>query len=295
MSYRFDPSDPDVEKALHRIADEQFAGALRAVESDGPMPPRVHEMRKSVKKLRGLLRLVRPAFKRFKAENTALRDAARGLTVLREADVNLRTLDRLLPETDLAPASATALRAAVAGAHAAHPDAASPSGALAIFGRRMIALRARAQTWHLKADGFGTLAGGLEKTWTQARARMAPALADPSVEAVHEWRKRVKDHWYQARLLSPIWSEAMAAHVAAADRLGEALGDHHDLAVLIDALAHLNPEVAEPVIVVARKHQDALMERARIDARRLFADSAACLVGRWQTWWQVWRDREAGG
>lgn len=34
---------------------------------------------------------------------------------------------------------------------------------------------------------------------------MAQAQAKPSVENLHEWRKRVKDLWYQVRLLTPLW------------------------------------------------------------------------------------------
>lgn len=290
MSYQFHANDADIETALRRIADEQFDGALGAAMGDGPLPARVHEMRKSVKKLRGLIRLVRPAFKGFKTENDALRAAARGLTSLREADVNLGVLNRLLPEADLSPADAKSLRDAIAGVPAETQTATPAAEALATFGSRMSALRARAETWRVRKEGFDALAGGLATTWTQARQCMCPALTDPTTEAVHEWRKRVKDHWYQARLLSPIWPEAMAPHITTADRLGEALGDHHDLAVLIDLLTEMNGKGAKTVVILARKHQDALMDTARTDAQRLFADSADCLVGRWRQWWRVWRD-----
>lgn len=292
MSYQFRPADADIETALRRLADEQFERALAAATGDGPLPGRVHEMRKSVKKLRGLIRLLRPAFKGFKTENDALREAARGLTSLREADVNLRVLDRLLPEAEVSTAAATSLRNAVGGVPAETPGTTHAAEALNTFGTRMTALRARAETWRVRGDGFDALAGGLETTWTQARERMGPALADPTAVAVHEWRKRVKDHWYQARLLAPIWPEAMAPHVATADRLGEALGDHHDLAVLIDILTPMKGKAAKAVLTIARTHQETLIAEARSDASRLFADSAPCLVGRWRCWWQVWRGIE---
>jgi CHAD domain-containing protein len=290
MSYRFELSDRDIEQALRRIADEQFTAALKAVSEGGPLPSRVHEMRKSVKKLRGLIRLVRPAFKGFGRENDALREAARGLTVLREADVNVKTLESLLPEVALAAEDAQTLRDAIARLPAEGLDAhAATEDALDIFRDRMSALRARAASWRLQDDGFDAIAGGLERTWAQACRRMEPALADPSAEAVHEWRKRVKDHWYQARLLSPIWPEAMAPHVTTADRLGEALGDHHDLAVLVDILKPLKTKAAKTVSTLARKRQKTLIRAAGADARRLFADRAPCLVDRWRQWWRVWR------
>ncbi|MBC7158217.1 MAG: CHAD domain-containing protein, partial [Rhodobacteraceae bacterium] len=95
MGFEFTRSDRTVRAALRRIADEQAAAALKAAGGDGPLEPRVHAMRKSVKKMRGLIRLVRPAFDAFADENAALRDAARHLAPLREQDVLARTLAHL--------------------------------------------------------------------------------------------------------------------------------------------------------------------------------------------------------
>ena len=75
MTYAFLASDLSIEDALRRVAREEAEGALAALRREGPLGPRVHEMRKSVKKLRGLLRLVAPVVRAARAENAALRDA----------------------------------------------------------------------------------------------------------------------------------------------------------------------------------------------------------------------------
>ena len=75
MPFAILPEDATVEAALRRIAREEAEGALSEVRGTGPLAPRVHAMRKAVKKLRGLLRLVRPVFSDAKAENEVLRDA----------------------------------------------------------------------------------------------------------------------------------------------------------------------------------------------------------------------------
>ena len=54
---------------------------------------------------------------------------------------------------------------------------------------------------------------------------------------MHEWRKSVKTLWYQMRLVEPAAPSAIAPVIATLDRLGEALGDDHDLAVLVGRLA----------------------------------------------------------
>lgn len=285
MGYQFNRKDSSVEKGLVRIACEQIDAALNTAHATGPLAPRIHTMRKSIKKLRGLIRLGRPGFAAFASENAALRDAGRGLSARREAAVNLATLDRLLENVNLATASVEKLRLALANPASSAPD----DSMLTDFATAMTGLRKRTKSWSLASDGFDALSAGIELTWKRTRRDMAIALKTPTPEAIHEWRKRVKDHWYQARLLSPIWPEAMAPHVTTVDRLGEALGDHHDLAVLISAMQATEIKGLKPLVAAAYKRQSALIAAAKIDADRLFAESASCLVARWGAWWRVWR------
>ncbi|MCQ9933930.1 CHAD domain-containing protein, partial [Staphylococcus aureus] len=90
---------------------------------------------------------------------------------------------------------------------------------------------------------------------------------------LHEWRKRVKDHWYQARLLRPIWPAIMDPHVAAADTLGEILGQVNDLAVLRDRLeaAPLEEALRSEARDLAGLRHGALMAQAIPLGRRLLA------------------------
>ena len=62
------------------------------------------------------------------------------------------------------------------------------------------------------------------------------APEEPSAEHLHEWRKRVKDLWYQQQLLEALWPEVMKAQAKEAKKLSKQLGEDHDLAVLTDVL-----------------------------------------------------------
>ena len=70
----------------------------------------------------------------------------------------------------------------------------------------------------------------------RGRDEFATARNSDDGDVIHEWRKRVKDLWYQQRLLRDAWSPVLRAYADQADELGEALGDDHDLAVLAAAL-----------------------------------------------------------
>jgi hypothetical protein len=78
---------------------------------------------------------------------------------------------------------------------------------------------------------------GVARTYRRARRAMRRAMAEPLVENFHEWRKHVKDHGYQLRLLRCLWPEAVAGRLAAVERLSALLGDERDVAMLAGAIA----------------------------------------------------------
>ncbi|AMY67563.1 CHAD domain-containing protein [Frigidibacter mobilis] len=96
MAYAFDLADIDTASAVRRIAAEELAAALAELDKSAlPEALLVHGLRKHVKKIRGLIRLVRPNFPGYDLENAALRDAARGISGLRDAEVLRATLERI--------------------------------------------------------------------------------------------------------------------------------------------------------------------------------------------------------
>jgi CHAD domain-containing protein len=293
MPYAILPADETVEAALRRIAREEAEGALAAIRREGPLGPRVHEMRKAVKKLRGLLRLVRPAFPEAAAENARLRDAGRALSDLRDAAVQRATVERLA--AGMEEGRRAALLAPFRAAEA-RQDAEADAAPLPAFADAMAALLERSDGWRLRRDGWDGIEAGLAQTWRAARATMKAASRDPSPEPLHEWRKRAKDHWYQARLLEPIWAGMMAPHVAAADELGEALGQVNDLAVLRDRLEadDFAADLRGEARALARARHDALLAAAFPLGRRLFAGKARGLTGRWRVWWDLRAAGQAG-
>src|SRR5262250_3558709 len=83
---------------IHRIAEKEI-DKVRGYANGSPRGSRdemVHEVRKSLKKLRTLLRLVRPSLgrKTYRQENIALRDIARPLTGVRDAAILVEALDK---------------------------------------------------------------------------------------------------------------------------------------------------------------------------------------------------------
>ncbi len=301
MPYRIKTSDTDLQAALQRIAAEQIDRALSEIDdADIPLTERVHQVRKRCKKLRGLIRLVRPVFAGYERENVALRDAARRLSGLRDTQTLIATYDavcvQFADEIDrraFGPIRGRLTRDAKAAA--ANPDLAAQVDA---FRDVMQAVRARAPDWTLEDGGFDAIEAGLHKTYGRARTRMKRARSDGGDTAMHEWRKRVKYHWYHARLLTPVYPAMMAPWVAEADRLSDLLGDHHDLAVFEARLARTPDAFGDATSLAAfrallGKRKAMLAERALATGRMLLAEDPDALVDRWTRYLSLWQAKTA--
>ena len=117
-----------------------------------------------------------------------------------------------------------------------------------------------------RCDGFELLRPGLKRAYARARKDLPPGAAtSPSDEALHEWRKRSKDLWYQLRLVRRGWPELMGTTADEAHELSDRLGDDHDLVVLTADLdesdAPLTSDQLEQLRRLIAKRREELQER----------------------------------
>jgi CHAD domain-containing protein len=292
MPYAFDLSDLDLEASLRRVVDEELGAALARLEQIARAEA-VHGIRKSLKKTRALLRLVRTGLASQPAMNLALREVGLALSGRRDADVRLATLDRLFPDP---PQVLQPLRAALkaeGGAASGNP----PQD----LRQALSAIRESLRNASLTGKDDRILRQGLAVTRSKARRAAAAACRNPgAAEVIHDWRKRAKDLWYQSRLFAPCWPDLFKPIVASADRLGESLGDHHDLSVLAAHVAGL-PDALVPDL--ARRMLDARLRdaQARIEAEafplsaRLLAGDPEDMAALWVDWRRLWRGAAGHG
>jgi len=298
LPFHLQHSDASVERALQRIATSQIDAALAEIADPAlDDQTRVHQLRKRAKKLRGLIRLVRPAFADYRAENAAFRDAASKLSSARDADVMIATYDRLIEsgvgETD--QARFAPLRERLLGRKQALSGADDLAGALGDFRDALRAARTRVAHWTLDREGFDAVEGGLSRSYRSGRKALKAAAHNATPEHLHEWRKRVKDHWYHARLLRGIAPEFLDARRKAARHLGEMLGDLHDLAVLraaarAEAGCFAGAKDLNAFLALIDDRAAVLETEAFALGHRLFADKPSALRKRWAEYWKAWRE-----
>lgn len=294
MGFRFSRDDKSTAAAVRRIARQEIDSALSEVaDADLGLDEKVHRVRRRCKRLRGLIRLVRPGFNAYGSVNTAVRDAASGLSHTRDAAVVVETLDALTMINKRSAEAETYKRLRAKLAERAGHDA-SPvdkGRLLEEFAGRMSALAATVAGWRLEKRGFAALEVGLTETYGQMGKSMRRARVVPSDANFHEWRKMVKYHWHHISLMHYAAPDVLAASRRAANTLGEALGDHHNLAVLIDVVkvGELQDD-ARAVLAAARERQRVLATRAYDLGLQLTAESPQALARRFERYWALLRN-----
>lgn len=303
MAYRIKRRDGSEQSALRRIAQEQIERAVDAVDDPATTDAAaIHDIRKRCKRIRGLLRLVRPCFRGYRDENAAFRSIARRLGPPRDADVLIETFDRLtahyraqveVEEDALAP-----IRCLLVRRRAVLAGKIDTPALLASARRQLLEAGARTGQWRLQASGFDALEGGLGTSFRRARKAMRKARAEPSAEAFHAWRKRCKDHAFHIRLLRQVWPRPMRALGACAEELGELLGEHHDLAVFARTIDDekrafdrraFDERAVDVIGGLLRARRETLARHAFALGERLFAETPSSLTASWRLRYEAWR------
>ena len=237
MSYCLQPDEP-VASGIRRIAREELAGALSQIRqvTDGKEVAAVHATRKHIKKIRALLRLVRQEIGEeiFEEEDQRARDVARAFSGSRDARVQLQLLEKLRRQAHQESAAFSKTSSALEKEMGAYADRFGPRQREARTALQEIC--DRLEGWPLDDLGMDDLCCALRRSYRRGRKGLRRADTESTAENFHSLRKRVKEVWYQMRILRCLNPAVMCAMADAAKTLGRELGDLHDLALFRNRL-----------------------------------------------------------
>ncbi len=296
MSYKLKRSEA-IQAGVRRIATQQIDLAISEIDDASvDLHATVHQVRKRCKKLRGLIRLIRPALGgEYNVANAAFRDTASPLSGLRDARSMIVAFDDLTEQfgSQVQPDVLGTIRDALSRRLIEVTDD-EIKLTFAFVRQQLVDSRKRANDWRLSATGFMAIGDGVAKTHHRAAACLKAALDDPSTEVLHQLRKRVKYHWYHVRLLRSVWPAMMNPYAAELNELGESLGKDHDLAVLGETITTFHEDIGSRADIKAfidlmqqRRERDSATAIAA--ARRAFAQPTDAWVKRIKALWKLWR------
>jgi CHAD domain-containing protein len=302
MAYRLE-RDESVISGLRRVVREEIesAGDHLSGKKKTTRDEAIHDARKSLKKVRATLRLVRGEMgAAFGSENARLRDIAARLSEFRDAFAIIGTFDDLKNKFKDQGAG-TKLRSVRAGLTKRRDESGRDEDVGVVLNAAVAALQRaarRVKKWPLERDGYDAIAPGLVETYRNGRKALARAKKDASAENFHQLRKRVKDHWYHIRLMEGLWTEVMGAYEKSLKDLEDWLGNDHNLTVLRDKIA------AEPAFFGKEKQIDLALDliaryqkELRVDAvplaERIYEEKPRDFARRMRHLWDTWQAEPA--
>lgn len=294
MSFRY-AIEKNTVVETRRIAGEQVHKALAEIADDSlDRHLVIHQVRKRCKKIRSLLRLVRGDLNGvYRQENIRFRDIARMLSGLRDAQASIDCLEGLREYAGKGEFEEL-YQALVLRRDAAVADTEEIAAALDGVSGRLADAQEPILEWPLEQDGFALLSRGMKKTYRRGRKALHRAYENPNSNNFHDWRKRVKYHWYHTKLLQDIWPAMMGVRGKELKRLADLLGDEHDLAVLEETLSRkpgeFGPAAAlEDLLALLHRRQQQLRSAARLLGKRIYAETATAHVRRLEHLWAACR------
>jgi CHAD domain-containing protein len=237
MTWRFEPGE-GLRAAFRRVSAEEIAkvrSGLTAPEVDRDKA--IHEARQAFKRLRALVRLAKPPLGAdFAGENRRWRDAGRLLSGSRDTTVLLQCFDRLVADrgADLPADQVERLRARIAGKGAGNGATDVDENV-----RQVLVLLDDAEASVAELDwpnSKAALLHGFHRGQKRLRRDWKEACKESAPDALHSWRKRVKDQAAQLRLFRLVTPGGFRARCNDEKETAELLGDEHDLWLLSERL-----------------------------------------------------------
>jgi len=287
MGFRLKLREP-LPDGLKRVFREQIESALKLCRH--PAKQRgvtVHEVRKHLKKLRAAMRLAVGAVgkNQHACEDRCVRKIGQLVSDLRDAQVRMQTLVELRDEAARGPKDNPFPRLE----ELLSLERESFSAAFAGWQKQAIPqlerVEARLLKWPLEDLTWKQICGAVAKIYKRGQRGLAKTIGDPEPENFHAWRKRVKDLWYQLRILQPLNRVVLEEMAHDAEVLGELLGREHDFDFL---WARLERESGDEALrdelaclqKLIRKQGKRLRTNALELGRRFYAEPAKAFAKR---------------
>jgi CHAD domain-containing protein len=236
----------------------------------------VHEARKTIKRMRAMARLLRreTGEQEFAHVDATLRQAGKRLAGARDAEVRIATLGDLRARHP-DELGGEAIEQLLARLEQDRAGTQGPDPELAVLAD-IAEMRRDLLRWNLLEHDSAALSVGLRAIYRDGRHRYKRVrrsrARDP--ERMHDWRKRVKSLYYALDMLGGKRAPATAKLTRRTDRLGEVLGEEHDLWMLksfVEDDRLLDRRTLELLLTLVERRRKRLRKRALKLGARLYA------------------------
>jgi CHAD domain-containing protein len=227
-----------IEKELQNIALLQLDAAIQELKGNNASQEVIHRARTSIKKVRAVVQLAAPGLSTSNRQHLMglLRDAATRLSPLRDAEVQIQSLD-LLERTDTSgSADLNSLRNGLVDI--AKQNRMNTNRRM----QRILDYLQKSQksvtVWNLERIRGKDVERRIRRFYRRGRSSLDLCLASDDPEVFHLFRKQVKQLWYALRITNRFWPDKASNLIAQLGEIAETAGRERDLILLLSTIRH---------------------------------------------------------
>ena len=293
MAFRLKKGAP-ISAEVRRIVLRQLEVAISELHAvgDPESDEAVHDARRRVKKIRAIIRLVRPVLdKTYRAVDRDLREVSRMLAPVADGQGVIETLNAIAHRyrRALPPGTIEAARAGLIRRSRRTDEQARVRGVVHIAADTLRGEQERITQWHVAGDGFRAISPGLHESYRRARHMMIVAWSRPTAAHYHRWRRFVKDHWFHVRLLESRCGHDLLTYERRLEALDGVLGEYHNVILLREVLVtdrFVSREETARCLRVVAQYQRVLRRHAEALGLRVYSERPRRFVRRVRTLWR---------
>ncbi|QIA09199.1 CHAD domain-containing protein [Draconibacterium halophilum] len=275
------------EEGIFRVLDKLHSDSARFITQTKRQHFYIHEVRTNIKKIRGLLRLLRHEIgdDNFREMNKYYRELAMEVAPLRDDTSQIELLQEIKSKLHN-PAVTKALDKIISQHRRNRKNAFEnfkQSGHAEDIKQMMLSLQQMMHSLNFAGDPESFILKSLQHIYMQARGAFETTEFLNNDEIYHYWRKQVKYLTYHLMLLNKAWPNSIRAYISDLSILGSTLGKLHDLNLFHEAIKNksiLIPEKQSREKLMRYLYNRRLGLRKRVQAlgEQCFAESSEAFV-----------------
>ncbi|MFC2137205.1 CHAD domain-containing protein [Bacteroidota bacterium] len=272
--------DKPLKQEFIRLINEQIQSAIDVLkDNEIDIEKSIHEARKSIKRIRALLKCIQFAIKMsdYRRENQFLRDIKNLISDIRESTVLIDTLEYCKKHNKKVVAEETFERL--------HQKLIREKNKAINNYKKTNKLEQTIDTYEIarirlnnidfiKTDSKSMIEG-INKIYKKGRCLVNNCNKEKDSVMLHELRKAMKYLWYQLSIFKNYWPELINTYTKNFERLSDLLGIEHDLYEIFLYLSQ-NGTIKEKkdIIPYVIKESDNIKSKFHKEARLLFAEKS---------------------
>jgi CHAD domain-containing protein len=257
----------------------------------------VHEIRKSMKRIRAVLKLIRDeiGFSDYHRENLFYRDLGRRLSGARDSHVLgevLSSLREKYPGAFKKNEYERLTRYLEQKTDMEITRFSRQHGGFGQLEKELARASIRTEDYCRLRNDFISLKNGIKRIYQRGRRHLSGLQKQYDMAEFHEYRKNNKYLLHQMEILTPIYPRVLKSYVKSIDRHAELLGESRDLDRLElflqnEAGSLTRKALRSSMLETIGDERGMLLEKAFSESFLIYAESPGALVKRLESYWKA--------